>query len=407
MRNSLTSSVRRLAAGWYWPLVLLALPNCDFQGHGVGSGLNLYPGPPPHTTLVLCDIEQVLQRHCATDADKAMGIRLADAAIALNEGRTNAVGLDDSPAALARCGGEPEAVPYIGPFPEGQATCLNGTFLGAGATYPTPTDVCVLLCEDGFGSTNAASGTLLPDVPPDPAVASFCTAHAIASTNLPGDPNPGFAGACTPDGGERPDFDSPLFPDSRRNPEPVVWGDLTGVSAGGSTLTRTAAATGNFDAGAAATQSIARGDAYVEFGAAESNLTHVAGLSAIVGGCPSGCPADTDPSLADIDFAISLNVDGRYYVLEHGALIAGPDVNGSFGTYSTADRFRVTLHDHSDGTADVAYSKLVGACMPRTPCAETVFRTVTGSPAHYPLRADASFREPGATLSVVTLVRIH
>ena len=180
----------------------------------------------------------------------------------------------------------------------------------------------------------------------------------------------------------------------------MVWGDLIGVSAGGSSLMRTAPTTGNFDAGAAAAQAIARGDAYLEFGAAETTLTHVAGLSAIVG-------SDIDPSLADIDFAISLNLDGRYFVLEHGALVPGPDVGGSFGTYSAADRFRVTLHDHSDGTADVAYSKLIGACMPRTPCAETVFRTVTGSPAHYPLRADASFREVGATLTNVTLVRIH
>ena len=31
MRDSLKSSVRRLSTGWFWPLVLLALPNCSFE----------------------------------------------------------------------------------------------------------------------------------------------------------------------------------------------------------------------------------------------------------------------------------------------------------------------------------------------------------------------------------------
>jgi hypothetical protein len=402
--------MRWLTGGWwFWPLVLLALPNCGFTAGALGPAPNLYPGPNPRTTLVQCDVEKVLQRHCATDADKAMGIRLADAAIALNEGRTSNIGLDESPDARARCGGEPEAVPFIGRFPEGQATCLNGTFLGAGATYATPTDVCVALCEDTFGHTDPASGTFIPDNPPGPGVATFCTAHASASTNVPGDPNPGFAGGCTPQGAETDAFDSDLLLDPRRNPEPVAWGDLVGVSAAGSSLTRTAATTGILDAGAATSQTISRGDAYVEFGGAETNLTHVAGLSTIVGGCapPSGCAPDDDPSIADLDFAIALNFDGRYYIIEHGALVPGPDVNGSFGTYAAADRFRVTLHDHSDGTADVAYSKLLGACTPKTTCAATVFRSVTGSPARYPMRVDTSFREVGATLTNVTLVRIH
>jgi hypothetical protein len=409
LRNSLIRSVRRLTAGWYWPLVLLALPNCSFQGGAIGPNPNFNPGSAPRTTLVQCDIERVLQRHCATDDDKLNGIRLAEAAIALNEGRPSAIGLDESPEALARCGGEPEAVPFVGPFPAGQATCLHGTLLGEGATYATPTDVCVALCEDQFGHDEPVYGSFFPDNPPGPGVAEFCTAHARASTNVPGDPNPGLAGGCTFEGSESPGFDTETFLDPRRNPEPVVWGDLVGVSAAGSSLTRTAASTANFDAGAASAQTISRGDAYVEFGGAESNLTHVAGLTAIVGGCPlpGGCPPDTDPSFAGINFAIDLNLDGRYYIIENGVVIPGPDVNTSFGTYTAGDRFRVTLHDHSDGTADVAYSKLIGACTPKTVCAQTVFRTVTGSPARYPLRADTSFREVGATLTNVTLVRIH
>ena len=406
MRDVLKSSARRLSAGWFWPLVLLALPNCSFSHGLLGPVPNLTPGPNPRTTLIFCDVEKVLQRHCATDADKAIGIRLADAAVALNTGRTSNIGLDDSPAALARCGGQPEAVPYIGAFPEGEASCLNGTFVGTGATYEDPTAVCLARCEDTFGSTDS-NGVFTPDNPPGPGVASFCTAHSSASTNLPGNPNPGFAGGCTPDGAESSGFDTDAFLDPRRNPEPVVWGDFIGASAAGSSLTRTAASTGNFDAGAASTQLFGRGSGWVEFSALETNLTHVAGLSAIAAAClTSACP-DTDPTLADIGFAISLNVDGRFYVIENGSLITGPDVNGSFGTYAAGERFRITLKDHTDGTADVAYSRLVGTCNPRTVCNETVFFTHGGGTAVYPLRVDTSFREQGATLSEVTVVRIH
>jgi len=405
MRDVLKSTVRRLSAGWFWPLVLLALPNCSFSAGSLSSGPNLFPGPNPKTTLILCDVEKVLERHCATDADKAIGIRLSDAAVALNTGRTSSIGLDDSPAALARCGGQPEAVPYIGAFPEGEASCLNGTFVGTGARYEDPTAVCLARCEDTFGSTDS-NGVFTPDNPPGPGVASFCTAHSSASTDLPGNPNPGFAGGCTPDGAESSGFDTDTFLDPRRNPEPVVWGDLIGVNAALSSLTRTAASTGNLDAGAASTQLFARGSGWVEFSALETNLTHVAGLSAIAAACLTSACADTDPTLADIGFAISLNLDGRFYVLENGSLIAGPDVNGSFGTYAAGERFRITLKDRTDGTADVAYSRLVGTCNPRTVCNETVFHTHGGAAA-YPLRVDTSFREQGATLSNVTVVRIH
>jgi hypothetical protein len=406
MRDVLKSNMRRARDGWFWPLVLLVLPNCSFT-HGVGPGpRNLDPGPAPQTTLIFCDVERPLQRHCATDMDKAVGIRLAAAAVALNTGLTSpgGIGLDESPDALARCNGEPEAVVFQGAFPDGQPTCLNGTLVGDGETYADPQAVCLALCEDTFGATDA-QGNFTPEFPPSPAVVSFCTAHSNASTNLPGNPNPGFAGGCTPDGGERTDFGT-LFPDTRRNPEPVTWTDSIGTSAAGSSLTRTAAATGTFDAGATSAQWIARGDAFVEFAASEANLTHVLGLSPIPTGCVFPCP-DGDPSLADIGFAISLNVDGRVYVIESGNLVTGPDINGSFGTYAAGDRFRVRLADHSDGTADVAYSRLVGPCNTGNVCPDVPFYTHISSPARYPLRADTSFREQGATLLNVTLVRIR
>jgi hypothetical protein len=403
MRHVLKSSARWLAVGWFWPLVLLVLPNCSFHPN---PGNNLQPGHQPLTTLIFCDVEQPQQRHCATDADKALGILLAAGAVALNTGQSSAIGLDESPDALARCGGQPEAVLLFGPFPQGAPTCLNGFQIGLdpGTPYADPQAVCLAFCEDKFGFTNT-DGSVTPDNPPTPGTKSFCAAHSNASTNVPGNPSPGFAGGCTPTGSESMDFATPAT-DLRRNPEPVNWTDFIGTSPTANDLTRTAAATGNFDAGAASTQWIARGDAFVEFNATESNLSHVLGLSAIPQGCAPPC-TDGDPSLADISFAISLNLDGRFYVIESGNLVAGPDINGSFGTYAAGDRFRVTLTDHSDGTADVAYSRLVGPCTPGNPCPDIPFHTHVGGPALYPLRVDASFREQGATLQNVTLVRIH
>ena len=403
MRDALASTVHRLRAGWFWPLVLLALPNCCFCPVAGAPLPNLDPGPLPRTTLIFCDVERPLQRHCATDTDKALGIRLAAAAVALNTGQSAAIGLDESPDALTRCGGQPEAVPLFGPFPQGAPICLNGFSVGDGATYADPRAACLALCEDTFASTDA-QGNITPDNPPGPAVLSFCTAHSNASTNVPGNPSPGFAGGCAPNGVPTMEFVTPAT-DLRRNPEPVGWTDFIGTSPTANDLTRTAAATGTFDAGAASTQWIGRGDAFVEFNATEANLTHVIGLSGIPLGCLFPCP-DGDPSLADIGFAISLNLDGRVYVIESGNLVTGPDVNGSFGTYAAGDRFRVTLEDHSDGTADVAYSRLVGPCSPGHPCPDVPFYTHVSGPARYPLRVDTSFREPGATLQNVTLVRI-
>jgi len=402
MRPGLASIARWLRAGWFWPLVLLALPNCSFHPN---PGINLEPGPQPNTTLIFCDVELVpLQRHCATDVDKQTGIRLAAGAVALNTGQSAAIGLDESPDALARCGGQPEAVPLFGPFPQGAPYCLNGFQIGPGAPFADPQAACLAACEDKFGSTDA-SGTFTPAVPPATATVSFCTAHSNPSTNVPGNPSPGFAGGCAPNGVPTMEFVTPAT-DLRRNPEPVNWTDFIGTSPTANDLTRTAATTGTFDAGAASTQWIGRGDAFVEFNATESNLTHVLGLSAIPQGCAPPC-SDGDPSLADIGFAISLNVDGRFYVIESGSLVTGPDINGSFGTFAAGDRFRVTLTDHSDGTADVIYSRLVGPCTPGTPCPDVPFFTHVSGPARYPLRVDASFREQGATLQNVTLVRIH
>src|SRR2546425_359752 len=130
MRTFLTSSVRRPSVGWLWAVALLVLPACDpvFRIDGVPDAPvhNLNQGVTPRSGLIFCDIEKPLGRHCASDAEKIVGTRLAAAATALTSGQSGvAIGLDDSRAALGRCGGEPEAVTFQCPFPGGCEVCLN------------------------------------------------------------------------------------------------------------------------------------------------------------------------------------------------------------------------------------------------------------------------------------------
>jgi len=398
MTRFLTSSARWLRAGWFWPLVLLALPNCVFDPRGVSS--------IPRTTLNFCDIERPLQRRCATATDRALGVRLSEAALALNTGRTSVIGIDDSPAAIARCGALGEAVPLLGPFPEGQPACLDPADFGTNQDqFADPRAACVARCEDMFGSTDA-QGNFVPDRPPGPGVVAFCEAHAAASAGVPFD-LPAFPNLCTPNGGEDPAFDTPALPDPRRIPEPVVWTDGFGVAVGSfNSLQKTGPNNPPqnpiFDSGAASAQFITKGDAYVEFSAAETTLSHVAGLSQVTPG------PDQDYTLNDINAAISLNSDGLFYVIESGTIKPGPNPppDTSFGAYTAGQRFRVTVRDNQDGTASVAYSRIDGSCNPGSECNEI---PIAGSSVslHYPLRVDTSFREQGATLTNVTLVRIH
>jgi hypothetical protein len=409
--RALITKVGRLNPAWILAVALLALPDCGFQA-SPGFSPNFFQGEPPLNTLVTCEIETpvappVVARHCANAEELQMGIRLASAAVALNTGAKSAIGLDESPTAHAHCGGGPEAVIFAAAFPDGLAACLNGDLMQSGPQqrYNNPNDVCVARCKDFVGTTDD-KGTFTPTVPSDPDTTAWCEAHARASTNLPISPNAGILGGCTEAGQQ---IDNPFDP--RFHHEAVLWQDQIGTNATltqdpfsppVSTLTRTAATTGNLDAGAASTQQITRGDAYVEFSApVTTTFTAVAGFSMATTG------PDTDPSLNDINFGISLNRDGRFYVIENGVIIPGGDVNNSFGTFSAGERFRVSLVDNSDHTASVNYSRIVGACVPRQPCTETVFFTRPGNAAQYPLRVDASFREQGSILSDVRLVRIQ
>src|SRR6185436_828191 len=115
------------------------------------------------------------------------------------------------------------------------------------------------------------------------------------------------------------------FEDPRRQPDPVNWVSHQGteeIDPDNNTLIRTAATTvpvSAFDAGAASNQTVTRGDAYVEFIAVQTNKTRMLGFA-------MGTTPDWDPTLNDIDFAISLSSDGHVFVVENGTPVC-PDID--------------------------------------------------------------------------------
>ena len=400
MSDFLKSSGRRLRAGWFLPLALLTFPMClDFDQFDVGDPPPAFdPGNPPVTSAVMCDIPKPVIEEgsdCVVDdAEEAMGMPLTYAAIALNQGETNTLVLDYS--GTAQCSGQPKKIEFFGTFPDGLTVCLNcGTQIPA--VYPGPTAVCIAKCKDLLNAGDALT--------PDEGVDAFCEANARPSTNF--DKDACYEGFCT--NGGTPD---PSAVDPRRAQEPVAWIDQFGTdnSFGSNFLTDNSPTTGpnteDFNAGAASAQLITAGDAWVEFGVppepGETTLSHVLGVRASCDD-PAACP-DTDHSLDDIGFSISLNSDGQVYVIESGPPL---EVFGPFGApYTGFDRFRVKIKDNHDGTATISYSRLVGPCAVGTACAEDEFHTSDGPAPQYPLRINASFREEGATIANVTVMRI-
>src|SRR5215831_13744427 len=129
MRDLMKSSLNRVRTGWFWPLVLLALPNCAFQTGGIPGAPNLNPGPLPNGDAIMCDIEKFQGpngRRCASQQDIDNGIALGSAAIALVTGQKKMIGLDYSANAFSHCGqGIPEAIDFQDMFPDGTAVCVN------------------------------------------------------------------------------------------------------------------------------------------------------------------------------------------------------------------------------------------------------------------------------------------
>ena len=340
MRNFLKSSPRWLQAGWVLPLVLLALPNCilnggPYEGSGDEPPLVFDPGTDKLSGAILCDIPKVPTPgdECAKDEDIMAGFRMSYAAIALAQNEPgNSLGLDYSKAATDTCEGKPKKVEFHASFPEGLQLCLNCSQIGS--KYVDPAAACVAQCVD---LTN------LDGKEPEGGVQSWCEKNAKVSTNFKETCIPG---ACS-DGGMPGDFD-----DQRRNQVPVKWTDFGGqAEILGKDLIKKGGVGGDVDSGASADELITRGDAWIEFAANETNKTHVVSVATDAG-------SDTDYTIADIGYSISLNADGFVHIVEDGANFVGPGLE----PYQIGQKFRIKIRDNGDGTAKISYVKIVGEC---------------------------------------------
>ncbi|HVF54495.1 MAG TPA: hypothetical protein VM934_00005, partial [Pyrinomonadaceae bacterium] len=151
--------------------------------------------------------------------------------------------------------------------------------------------------------------------------------------------------------------------------EEVVWQNVVGATASGNSVTAT---TEGWTAGASSSQSITSGDAAVEFTAAETNTHRMCGLSS----------GDANQHYTDIDYAIYLTNAGTILVYEGGRYI------GEYGGYAAGDRFGVSIEGNT-----VKYSKN-----------SRVFHAHTAG-VQYPLVADTSFGNAGATIANAVLRR--
>jgi hypothetical protein len=378
MRDFLNSTGLWLRAAWFWPLVLVVLPNCSLSSEVPPDTFK--GGAQPQSSAIMCDIPQVpdpASNGCASSTEIGNGIALAHAAVALAQGEHKNIALDFSAAAIAACGGGPKKTVFQGQFPDGLTVCLNcGTQMPA--PYPDGNAACMAKCIDlvKFNTESALA---------------FCQLNAHVSTNF--DKSTCFSNACSSNGTANTNFADP-----RRNQEPVIWIEQNGTSGGssGNNISRTAGRSGNFDAGAYSKQSVTHGDAWVEFEVSDNTKAYAVGFSEK--------PADHE-TLEDIPFALGLNADGTLTIFQAG----GVQLTGNFGTYTTSDRFRVHIVEKTDGsnTATLSATRLNGPCTVGTVCSETTIATLTATSPAYPFQVDVSLVDPGATLTKVTMVRIQ
>ena len=398
MREFLKRSGRWLSIGWFWPLVLLALPNCSLGSSGLETPPAFDPGPEPRTSAIMCYIPKPGTTQCATQDEANANVSTAHAAVALAQGEGGSLVLDYAPNACQP--GLPMRTEVYGSFPDGLTVCLNCDEQ-IPKVFADANVACVAKCKDVLRADGAVTETGVDD---------YCERNVHVATNF--DKGICFEGVCSKGGTP---LDPPPF-DPRRNAEAVKWivDPNDGTAATGSDLQRTANTTGSgdsdFNAGSEAAQVIMNGDAWVELQAGdplnpnpiETSLSHVLGLSNCGFPCDANNPpADTDRSLNDIEFALSLNKDGNVYVIENPGL----QVHGPFGApYTVGERFRVRVVDNHDGKAVIAFSR--GVCTPGVACNDDMFFT-SGTLATYPLRIDTSFREKDALLKNVAVVRIQ
>lgn len=154
-------------------------------------------------------------------------------------------------------------------------------------------------------------------------------------------------------------------------PENVSWTNLSGATASGNSL-RKSATTNAWDAGAVSTKALAAGNGYVEFtpgtGAASDRMC---GLS----------NGDANQHYGDIDFAFYLTGAGTLWIYEGGTPIT------AVGRYAATDRLRVSVEDGA-----VKYYRN-----------GVLLYSRTATPV-YPLLVDTSFYTPEAAVNDVVIV---
>jgi hypothetical protein len=391
MRARRPSHLTWTALRWLVPMALLPLPGCSC--FGLECLFPLDTPQPPQSWAVFCEIEDYhVPRRCATPADLDLGIRMANAAVALTRREDSTIGLDYSPEATQALGcpaGTPVAVTFVGAYAKGTEMCLNDgpAKVGPSGLWHSADLACVSKCLDLFGTN-----------PPDAGVNAFCNQRARAATNFPSlddsdqlDLFTPYNGACTAGGMQNPSYDTALNPDARRVTGPPKWWYVSDGVEAGITLIRLAPTTGAFDQGAATRHLVTEGDGYVEVTAVEGNTDRAIGVS-------SGILPDTDPTLGGIGFAVRLATSFGWIIHESGVARTG------FTVYQPGDRFRIRFTDNFDGTATVTYVQIPASCLP--PMCEGMQVPITSPPAPYPLRVDASLYTQWASLGDVRLVRV-
>jgi hypothetical protein len=397
MRRFLQSCPRWLQAGWLLPLVMLALPNCVLDVSPYPEDPPVFdPGSVPQTSAVMCDIPKYkpfnVDEDCATDKDIESIQAMSHAAIGLAEGAgsDSSIALDYSADSTMKCGGKPRKITFHGSFPTGSTICLNCSQIGP-EKYADPTAVCVAKCIDLTNEYGPA---------PEEGAQKYCEANARVATNFT---DTCYKGAC---------FSATLplegYDDPRRHQEKVEWevdpnshAKAIDNSVGVSDMAPPPPPNGEFDSGAASTQTIERGDAWIEFEAKETGVSHVLGVSS------AGVPVQ-GLVLPSISFALSLNYDDDHvYVLENGVPVQMPELDTLWvGQYEATKRFRVVITDKHDGTATISYVRLTeDDCKVGAPCLGTELAR-SETPISYPLRVFAMFRQRPAQLSDVTMVYI-
>ena len=226
---------RQWMAAWIFPLALLALPNCFLDSSaypGAGDPEEFTSGTDA-TSAIMCDFPMPVGEggnECPDPDELDGGIDLAEAAIALVEGRNSSIALDFL-ADPSVCNG-PKKIEFLaGQFPKGETVCINCGQIPQ--VFASPTKACIAKCKDlvnamGDGAVDAAE---------------WCTAKAHISTNY--ESCDAFEGACTLGGNPV----SPPFDDPRRHQEKVEWTDLLGTDTlpNPNDLKRIADTTGNMD----------------------------------------------------------------------------------------------------------------------------------------------------------------